>query len=326
MYHRDKTSTDMNQFLSIKDVPNLKELLDHALNIKANLSGNREIGKQKSIGLIFLNPSLRTRLSSQRAAMNLGMDVIVLDVNSGGWKLEFEDGVIMNGDSAEHVREAAGVLGRYFDVLAIRSFAALEDREKDYEDAIVNAFAKYSGVPIINMESATGHPLQAFADLITITEHQKRKQPKVVLSWAPHPKALPQAVANSFVRWMKASEVDLVVTHPKGYELADSVMEGVSVEYDQNKAFENADFIYAKNWSSYTSYGKVLSEDPSWMITQEKMNRTKSAKFMHCLPVRRNVVVEDTVLDSSVSIVMDQAENRIVSMQTVLESLLEEMK
>lgn len=316
----------MNQFLSIKDVPNLKELLDHALNIKANLSGNREIGKQKSIGLIFLNPSLRTRLSSQRAAMNLGMDVIVLDVNSGGWKLEFEDGVIMNGDSAEHVREAAGVLGRYFDVLAIRSFAALEDREKDYEDAIVNAFAKYSGVPIINMESATGHPLQAFADLITITEHQKRKQPKVVLSWAPHPKALPQAVANSFVRWMKASEVDLVVTHPKGYELADSVMEGVSVEYDQNKAFENADFIYAKNWSSYTSYSKVLSEDPSWMITQEKMNRTKSAKFMHCLPVRRNVVVEDTVLDSSVSIVMDQAENRIVSMQTVLESLLEEMK
>ena len=326
MYHRDKTSTDMNQFLSIKDVPNLKELLDHALNIKANLSGNREIGKKKSIGLIFLNPSLRTRLSSQRAAMNLGMDVIVLDVNSGGWKLEFEDGVIMNGDSAEHVREAAGVLGRYFDVLAIRSFAALEDREKDYEDAIVNAFAKYSGVPIINMESATGHPLQAFADLITITEHQKNKQPKVVLSWAPHPKALPQAVANSFVRWMKASEVDLVVTHPKGYELADSVMEGVSVEYDQNKAFENADFIYAKNWSSYTSYGKVLSEDPSWMITQEKMNRTNSAKFMHCLPVRRNVVVEDTVLDSSASIVMDQAENRIVSMQTVLENLLEEMK
>lgn len=326
MYHRDKTSSDMNQFLSIKDVPDLKELLDHALNIKANLSGNREIGKQKSIGLIFLNPSLRTRLSSQRAAMNLGMDVIVLDVNSGGWKLEFEDGVIMNGDSAEHVREAAGVLGRYFDVLAIRSFAALEDREKDYEDAIVNAFAKYSGVPIINMESATGHPLQAFADLITITEHQKRKQPKVVLSWAPHPKALPQAVANSFVRWMKASEVDLVVTHPKGYELADSVMEGVSVVYDQNKAFENADFIYAKNWSSYTSYGKVLSEDPSWMITQEKMNHTNSAKFMHCLPVRRNVVVEDTVLDSSASIVMDQAENRIVSMQTVLESLLEEMK
>jgi N-succinyl-L-ornithine transcarbamylase len=326
MYHRDKTSTDMNQFLSIKDVPDLKELLDHALNIKANLSGNREIGKQKSIGLIFLNPSLRTRLSSQRAAMTLGMDVIVLDVNSGGWKLEFEDGVIMNGDSAEHAIEAAGVLGRYFDVLAIRSFAALEDREKDYEDAIVNAFAKYSGVPIINMESATGHPLQAFADLITITEHQKNKQPKVVLSWAPHPKALPQAVANSFVRWMKASEVDLVVTHPKGYELADSVMEGVSVEYDQNKAFENADFIYAKNWSSYTSYGKVLSEDPSWMITQEKMNRTNSAKFMHCLPVRRNVVVEDTVLDSSASIVMDQAENRIVSMQTVLENLLEEMK
>lgn len=326
MYQRDKTSTDMNQFLSIKDVPDLKELLDHALNIKANLSSYREIGKQKSIGLIFLNPSLRTRLSSQRAAMTLGMDVIVLDVNSGGWKLEFEDGVIMNGDSAEHVREAAGVLGRYFDVLAIRSFAALEDREKDYEDAIVNAFAKSSGVPIINMESATGHPLQAFADLITITEHQKRKQPRVVLSWAPHPKALPQAVANSFVRWMKASEVDLVVTHPKGYELDDSVMEGVSVEYDQNKAFENADFIYAKNWSSYTSYGKVLSEDPSWMITQEKMNRTNSAKFMHCLPVRRNVVVEDTVLDSSASIVMDQAENRIVSMQTVLESLLEELK
>ncbi|MBO6792914.1 MAG: N-acetylornithine carbamoyltransferase [Balneolaceae bacterium] len=316
----------MKQFLSINDVPDLNGLLDKALNIKANLNGKRELGKHKSIGLIFLNPSLRTRLSSQRAALNLGMDAIVLDVNSGGWKLEFDDGVIMNGDSAEHVKEAAGVLGRYFDVLAIRSFAALEDREKDYEDAVLNAFAEYSGVPIINMESATGHPLQAFADLITITEHQKKSRPKVVLSWAPHPKALPQAVANSFVRWMKASNVDLMVTHPNGYELADTIMEGVSVEYDQNIAFDNADFIYAKNWSSYTNYGKVLSSDSSWMITQEKMNLTNNAKFLHCLPVRRNVVVEDAVLDSTSSIVLDQAENRIVSMQTVLESLLEELK
>lgn len=326
MYQRDKTGAKMKQFLSINDVPDLNGLLDKALNIKANLNGKRELGKHKSIGLIFLNPSLRTRLSSQRAALNLGMDAIVLDVNSGGWKLEFDDGVIMNGDSAEHVKEAAGVLGRYFDVLAIRSFAALEDREKDYEDAVLNAFAEYSGVPIINMESATGHPLQAFADLITITEHQKKSRPKVVLSWAPHPKALPQAVANSFVRWMKASNVDLMVTHPNGYELADTIMEGVSVEYDQNIAFDNADFIYAKNWSSYTNYGKVLSSDSSWMITQEKMNLTNNAKFLHCLPVRRNVVVEDAVLDSTSSIVLDQAENRIVSMQTVLESLLEELK
>lgn len=314
----------MKQFLSINDVTDLSALLESAKQIKLNPNAHRSLGKYKSIGLIFLNPSLRTRLSGQRAAMNLGMDVVMLDVNSGGWKLEFDDGVIMNGDSAEHVKEAAGVLGRYFDVLAIRSFASLTDRKKDYSEEVLNAFAKYSGKPIINMESATGHPLQAFADLITINEYKVKERPKVVLSWAPHPKALPQAVANSFVRWMRASEVELVVTHPAGYELADEVIGSVPVIYDQQEAFANADFIYAKNWSSYTNYGKVLTTDPSWMITQEKMNLTNQAKFMHCLPVRRNVIVEDGVLDGESSIVLHQAENRIISMQTVLHQMLKE--
>ncbi len=314
----------MKQFLSINDVTDLRALLESAKQIKLNPNANRSLGKYKSIGLIFLNPSLRTRLSAQRAAMNLGMDVVMLDVNSGGWKLEFDDGVIMNGDSAEHVKEAAGVLGRYFDVLAIRSFASLKDRKKDYSEEVLNAFASYSGKPIINMESATGHPLQAFADLITINEHKVKEKPKVVLSWAPHPKALPQAVANSFVRWMRAAQVELVVTHPAGYELADEVIGSVPVVYEQQVAFADADFIYAKNWSSHTNYGKVLTTDPYWMITQQKMNLTNQGKFMHCLPVRRNVIVEDAVLDGESSIVLHQAENRIMSMQTVLQRMLEE--
>lgn len=313
----------MNHFLSIDDVPDLGALLDKAASMKSNTNAIPQIGSNKSIGLIFLNPSLRTRLSSQIAAQNLGLNSVLLDVNSGGWKLEFEDGVIMNGDSAEHIKEAAGVLGRYFDILAIRSFAELKNREVDYSEKILNAFVDFAGVPIINMESATGHPLQAFADLITIKEHQQNGRPKVVLSWAPHPKALPQAVANSFVRWMKMSEVELVVTHPDGYGLPVDVMEGVHFEADQKAAIEGADFVYAKNWSSYTEYGKVLPTDLDWMITEKKMDLTNKAKFMHCLPVRRNVVVEDTVLDSEKSLVLDQAQNRIISMQTVLQSILE---
>jgi N-succinyl-L-ornithine transcarbamylase len=313
----------MKQFISIDDVPEIDVLLQKAFEVKADPFSNKHLGKNKSVGLIFLNPSLRTRISSQRAAMNLGLDVILFDVNKGGWKLEFDDGVIMDGESAEHIIEAAGVLGQYFDILAIRSFAGLENRDDDYAEKVINAFVDHSGIPIVNMESATGHPLQAFADLITINEHKKTDKPKVVLSWAPHPKALPQAVANSFVRWMKAGNVDLVVTNPEGYDLPVQVMEGVHFESDQGKALEEADFVYAKNWSSYTNYGEVLHTDPNWMITQLKMELTNQAKFMHCLPVRRNVVVEDQILDGSSSIVIDQAANRIVSMQTVLQSILE---
>ena len=313
----------MKQFVSIEDVSDVEALLHKAMEIKRNPLSNTELGRNKSMGLIFLNPSLRTRISSQRAAMNLGLDVIIFDVNKGGWKLEFGDGVIMDGDSSEHIIEAAGVLGHYFDILAIRSFAHLKCKEDDYSEKIINAFIRYSGIPIINMESASAHPLQAFADLITIKEHQKQERPKVVLSWAPHPKPLPQAVANSFVRWMKVSDMNLIVTHPDGYDLSSEIMEGVRFEPDQLKAFEGADFIYAKNWSSFSNYGQIVSKDASWMITQDKMKLTNQAKFMHCLPVRRNVVVDEKVLDSSNSIVLDQAANRIVSMQTVLQSIME---
>jgi N-succinyl-L-ornithine transcarbamylase len=313
----------MKQFVSIEDVSDVEALLHKAMEIKRNPLSNTELGRNKSMGLIFLNPSLRTRISSQRAAMNLGLDVILFDINKGGWKLEFGDGVIMDGDSSEHIIEAAGVLGHYFDILAIRSFAHLKCKEDDYSEKIINAFIRYSGIPIINMESATAHPLQAFADLITIKEHQKQERPKVVLSWAPHPKPLPQAVANSFVRWMKVSDMNLIVTHPDGYDLSSEIMEGVRFEPNQLKAFEGADFIYAKNWSSFSNYGQIVSKDASWMITQDKMKHTNQAKFMHCLPVRRNVVVDEKVLDSSNSIVLDQAANRIVSMQTVLQSIME---
>ncbi|GAB5410168.1 MAG: acetylornithine carbamoyltransferase [Balneolaceae bacterium] len=315
----------MNQFVSIRDVPNLTDLLEEAKEVKANPFAWKSLGKNKSVCLLFLNPSLRTRLSSQRAAANLGLDTVVLDVNSGGWKLEFEDGVVMNGDSAEHIKEAAAVIGAYFDLVAIRAFAELKDQLEDYSEKILSAFVSYCGVPVVNMESSTGHPLQAFADLITIEEHKKIAQPKVVLTWAPHPKALPQAVANSFVEWMRTAELDVVVTHPKGYELAEEFMGDLVPEYDQEKAFEGADFIYAKNWSSYSEYGKVLSLDPKWMVSTDKMNLTNNAKFMHCLPVRRNVVVEDSVLDSSKSLVIEEAANRIVSMQTVLKKTLENL-
>lgn len=315
----------MNQFVSVNDVPNLEDLLDEAKEVKSNPFAWKTLGKNKSICLLFLNPSLRTRLSSQRAAQNLGLNVVVLDVNSGGWKLEFEDGVVMNGESAEHIKEAAAVIGSYFDMVAIRAFAALKNQTEDYAEKILSAFMKYCGVPIINMESSTGHPLQAFADLITIEEHKTLARPKVVLTWTPHPNVLPQAVANSFVEWMCAANIELSVTHPEGYELASEFMGGLTPIYDQEKAFEEADFIYAKNWSSYSTYGKILSTDSKWMVTKEKMKFTNNAKFMHCLPVRRNVVVEDVVLDNSNSIVIEEAANRIVSMQTILKKILENL-
>lgn len=316
----------MKLFLSIQDVPNLPALLKDALEIKKNPHLYTNLGQQKSMCLIFLNPSLRTRLSAQKAAFNLGLNTAVLDVGSQGWQLEFGDGVIMDSDKAEHIKEAAAVIGSYFDVVAIRAFAKLEDRHEDYSEQVMESFKKYCPVPIINMESGTGHPLQAFADLITIEEYKKIEKPKVVLTWAPHPKPLPQAVANSFSRWMQAANFDLTITHPNGYELVDEAVGKARVVHNQQKALDGADFVYAKNWSSYTNYGKVLSKDSEWMVTQEKMNLTNQGKFMHCLPVRRNVIVEDAVLDSDQSLVIPQATNRVISMQTVLKNILEEMK
>jgi len=313
----------MNQFLSIKDVSNPEKLVKEALAIKANPFAYSHLGKNKTLGLLFFNASLRTRMSTQRAAQNLGMHVMVLNMDKDGWQLEFEDGSVMNNTSQEHIREAAAVVSQYCDIIGIRTFPSLVNRDKDYSEHVINGFVNYASVPLISLESATLHPLQSLADWMTVEEYKKTNRPKVVLSWAPHPKALPQAVANSFVQWMKASPFELVVTHPKGYELAEQFTEGVKVEYDQNKAFEKADFIYAKNWSSYTNYGQIVSEDSAWTITEEKMALSNNAMFMHCLPVRRNVVVTDSVLDSKNSLVIKQAENRIYSAQAVLKSILE---
>lgn len=313
----------MDHFFDVDDIGPLELALARAQMIKAQPRKGFNKGQGKSIGLLFFNPSLRTRLSSQRAAQNLGLDAVVLDVGSESWKLEFSDGTIMNGASAEHIKEAAAVMGAYFDFLAIRAFASLEDRDVDYAEPILTAFMKYAGVPIINMESSTGHPLQAFADLITINELKETERPKVVLSWAPHPRPLPHAVANSFAQWMNRASVDLVITHPEGYELDPKFVGSVRVETNQSLAFEGADFVYAKNWSSYQHYGQVLHQDAAWMIDEQKMNQTNDAYFMHCLPVRRNVIVGDEVIDSPKSIVVEQAANRIISMQTVLSMLLE---
>lgn len=314
----------MNHFFDVDDIGSLELALARAQSIKAQPKKGYAEGNRKSIGLLFFNPSLRTRLSSQRAAQNLGMDVVVLDVGSESWKLEFSDGKIMNGASAEHIKEAAGVMGAYFDFLAIRAFASLQDRDLDYAEPVLTSFMKHAGVPIINMESSTGHPLQAFADLITIDEFKKTERPKVVLSWAPHPRALPHAVANSFAQWMNRAPVDLIITHPEGYELDPKFVGSARVETNQFLAFEGADFIYAKNWSSYNHYGQVLHQDFAWMINQGKMDLTNQAYFMHCLPVRRNMIVSDQIIDSPKSLVIQQAANRVVSMQTVLSMLLEQ--
>ncbi len=315
----------MNHFTSIKDVPNLQNLLQSAFEVKRSPFADTNLGFGRTLGLIFFNPSLRTRLSTQKAAQNLGLNAIVLNINEDGWKIETEDGVIMDGDKAEHIKDAAAVIGGYCDIIGIRSFATFKDRAKDYQDFVQSQFQKYAGVPIVSLESATRHPLQSFADLITIEEHKTTAKPKVVLTWAPHPKALPQAVANSFTEWMKVADVDLTITHPKGYELASEFSDGVKVEYDQTKAFEGADFVYAKNWSSYSDYGKVLHKELDWTVSADKMALTNNAKFMHCLPVRRNVVVADDVIDSANSLVLEQAKNRVVSVQTVLKGMLEGM-
>lgn len=313
----------MKNYLNIDDVPDLKKLVQEAINLKKDPLRYSSLGKDKTLGMLFFNPSLRTRLSTQKAAMNLGMQVMVMNFGSEGWSLEFEDGTVMNAGSSEHIKEAAKVVSQYCDILAVRAFAKLDNKENDYAEKVLNGFARHASVPIVNMESATAHPLQALTDVLTIKEHQKVKRPKVVLSWAPHPKALPQAVANSFIRYMKATDVDLVVAHPSGYELDEQIIKGATVINDQEDAFKDADFIYAKNWSAVNDYGKVLSKDEGWMITQQKMKLTNSAKFMHCLPVRRNVVVEDKVLDSDDSLVIEQANNRTYAAQVVLKNILE---
>jgi N-succinyl-L-ornithine transcarbamylase len=309
-------------YTSIKDIDNLPEWVNAALAIKKNPLQNKALGKNKTLGMLFFNPSLRTRLSTQKAAMNLGMEVMVMNFTSEGWTLEFEDGAIMNQGASEHIKEAAAVVSQYCDIIAIRAFAGLTDKEKDNAETVLSGFLKYASVPIVNMESATGHPLQSLADAITMAEHKTEHRPKVVLTWAPHPKALPQAVPNSFVEMMQLQDADFVITHPKGYELNPEITKNSKIEYDQEKAFENADFIYAKNWSNYIDYGKITNSDPNWTVTPEKMKRTNNAKFMHCLPVRRNVIVADAVIDSENSIVIEQANNRTYAAQLVLEKIL----
>lgn len=313
----------MKKFISVKDLPSIEKAIETAFEIKKNPYGFQHLGKNKTMVLVFFNSSLRTRLSTQKAAMNMGMNTMVLNVTEDSWQLESEMGVVMDGKNAEHLREAIPVIGKYCDVIGVRAFAKFEDKEADYSERILTQFVDYAGVPVVSMEGATRHPLQSYADLVTIEEYKKVDRPKVVLTWAPHPRALPQAVANSFVEWMRETDYELVVTHPEGYELAPEFMGDVKVEYDQKKAFEGADFVYAKNWASYTHYGQILSKDFGWTVDEAKMALTNEAKFMHCLPVRRNVVVTDGVIDSSNSIVVEEAYNRQVTAQAVLKMILE---
>ena len=318
----------MKYFQHVADLGDLQQAVKEALEVKADRYAYKHLGENKTLLMIFFNSSLRTRLSTQKAAMNLGMNVIVLDVNQGAWKLETERGVIMDGDKPEHLLEAIPVMGCYCDVIGVRSFARFENKADDYEEKILTQFIKYSGRPVFAMETATVHPLQSFADLITIEEHKTVQRPKVVLTWAPHPKALPQAVPNSFAEWMNAANYDLVITHPHGYELDPRFVGNATVEYDQDKALAGAHFVYAKNWSAYAdpNYGKVLSTDRSWTITTEKMALTDNGYFMHCLPVRRNMIVSDDVIESDHSLVIPEAANREISAQVVLKRILEDLK
>ncbi|MDO4735943.1 MAG: N-acetylornithine carbamoyltransferase, partial [Bacteroidia bacterium] len=314
----------MKHFITVKDMGNLNDALAKAKYVKENPFADVELGRNKTMLLIFFNSSLRTRLSTQKAAMNLGMNVIVLDINQGAWKLETERGVVMDSDKPEHILEAIPVMASYCDIIGVRSFAKFESKADDYSEKILNQFIQLSGKPVVSMEAATRHPLQSFADLITINEYKKVEKPKVVLSWAPHPKALPQAVPNSFAEWMIAAGYEVVITHPQGYELDPQFTKGATIEYDQKKAFEGADFIYGKNWSAYAdpNYGKVLCTDRDWTIDQSKMDLTNNGYFMHCLPVRRNMIVTDDVIESANSLVIPEAANRVVSAQTVIKEIL----
>ncbi|WP_036878837.1 acetylornithine carbamoyltransferase [Xylanibacter oryzae] len=320
----------MKTFINVQDIGDLSKALDEAKEIKNDRFKYQSLGKNKTLMMIFFNNSLRTRLSTQKAAMNLGMNVIVLDVNAGAWKLETERGVIMDGDKSEHLLEAIPVMGCYCDLIGVRSFAGLSDREYDYAETVLNQFIKYSGKPVFAMETATVHPLQAFADLITIEEYKNKKRPKVVMSWAPHCRALPQAVPNSFAQWMNAADVDFVITHPEGYELDPKFSGNAKIEYDQKKALDGADFIYAKNWScpgfsNPAEYGKIICKDMNWTIDTKHMEWTNNAYFMHCLPVRRGLIVTDDVIESKQSLVIPEAANREISASVVIKRMLESL-
>ena len=317
----------MKVFQHVSDIGDLRAAVAEALEVKRNRFAYKSLGENKTLLMVFFNSSLRTRLSTQKAAMNLGMNVIVLDVNQGAWKLETERGVVMDGDKSEHLLEAIPVMGSYCDVIGVRSFAQFQNKRADYEERIFNQFVQYSGRPVFAMETATVHPLQAFADLITIEEFKEVKRPKVVLTWAPHPKALPQAVPNSFAEWMCATDYDFVIAHPEGYELDEQFTHGATITHNQDEALRDADFVYAKNWSCYLdpNYGKIMSKDMSWTITAEKMALTRNGRFMHCLPVRRNMIVSDEVIESERSIVIPEAANREISCQVVLKRILEKL-
>lgn len=316
----------MKQFTSVTDVYDINKLVEIALDYKKSPYKDKKLGENKTIGLIFLNPSLRTRLSTQKAALNLGMNVMVMNMDKEGWALETQEGVVMNYTTVEHIKEAAAVMGQYCDILGVRSFPKLVDREEDYTEDFFNKFIKYCGVPVVSLESATLHPLQSLADTITIEEekikHNLQRKPKVVLTWAPHIKPLPQAVANSFAEWMNRADVEFTITHPVGYNLAPQFVGNAKVVTNQNEALKDADYIYVKNWSCYEDYGKILSQDSNWMLTNEKLKITNNAKVMHCLPVRRNIELSDEILDGENSLVLQQANNRVWAAQAVLKEIL----
>ena len=313
----------MKQFLTIDDLPDLNQAINQGLELKKDPYKFESIGTHKTLGMLFFNPSLRTRLSTQKAAQHLGVKTMIMNFSNEAWALEFEDGTEMSGLRSEHIREAAAVVSQYCDVVAIRSFASLNDKKKDEQELILKSFIKYDSIPVINMESATAHPLQALADAITLKEFNTKKRPKIVLTWAPHPKALPHAVGNSFSRMVQQLDADFVITQPEGYELNSEITGDVPCVYDQNEALEGADFVYAKNWCSYSQYGKILRTDKEWMLTPEKMKLTQQAKFMHCLPIRRNIVASDGVLNSPNTLVIQQANNRTFAVQLVLKTILE---
>jgi N-succinyl-L-ornithine transcarbamylase len=313
----------MKNYLTLEDIPNLQKAVNQVIALKKEPYSNEHLGRQKTLGMLFFNPSLRTRLSTQKAAQHLGLKTMVMNFSNEAWGLEFEDGTKMSGLRSEHIKEAAAVVSQYCDMVAIRAFASLSDKNKDEEEQVLNNFARYASIPVINMESATAHPLQALADAVTINEQGLTKRPKIVLTWAPHPKALPHAVGNSFSRMVQQLDADFVIAQPQGYELNPEITKNTPLIYDQEEALKDADFVYAKNWCSYSDYGNILRTDEQWMLTAKKMKLTNNAKFMHCLPIRRNVVVSDDVLDHSNSLVIEQANNRTYAAQWVLKQLLE---
>jgi len=316
----------MKLFSSVNDITDINALVAEGLELKTNPYAHQHLGKNKTLGLVFLNPSLRTRMSTQKAALNLGMNVMVLNVDKEGWALELRDNVVMNGTTVEHIREAAAVMGQYVDILGVRSFPGLKNREEDYTEVIFNKFVEYCGVPVVSLESATRHPLQSLADLITIEELKTRKRPKVVLTWAPHIKPLPQAVPNSFAEWMCKADVDFVITHPAGYELSTDFTQGATITHNQDEAIADADFIYVKNWSAYEPYGQIFGENLDWMLTNDRLKITNNAKVMHCLPVRRDLELSSEILDGPSSIVVHEAGNRVWAAQAVLKQMLEQLQ